>query len=166
MFFRDAGHFSQKCPPGSWPLLSSAGLDLKNVSWEPLFNLWRKEMLLLGLNAPEEMVTPALAYPSQGPCSLAEGKCSSVDLWHHLCLSKEMPAEAPGSPFPGSSHLCWPAAVSSCVCLHSHSSGIRGFYFLLILSAAALHSTWQPGALRALPRAGWQRQGRMVFRVE
>lgn len=55
-------------------------------------------MFLLGLKAPEEMVTPALAHPSQGPCSLAEGKCSSVDLWHHLCLSKEMSAEAPGSP--------------------------------------------------------------------
>lgn len=35
-------------------------------------------MFLLGLKAPEEMVTPALAHPSQGPCSLAEGKCLSV----------------------------------------------------------------------------------------
>lgn len=80
-------------------------------------------MFLLGLKAPEEMVTPALAHPSQGPAHLQR---VSAHQWIYgiiLCLSKEMSAETPGSASPASSHLCWPAAVSSCVCLHSHSSG-------------------------------------------
>lgn len=136
MFFGDAGQFfvslsaRSACQPESCPLLSSPGWDLKNVCWGSLFNLWRKEMFLLGLKAPEEMVSPALAHPSQGSCSLAEGKCSSVGFMASSLLIKGDFCRGPCISLPSHTPiLCWPPAVSSCVCLLSQSSGKRMLLF-------------------------------------
>lgn len=87
-------------------------------------------MFLLGLKAPEEMVTPALAHPSQGPCSLAEGKCSSVRFMASSLLIKGDVCRGLSISLPSHAPIpCWPAAVSNCVCLHSQSSGIRMLLF-------------------------------------
>lgn len=87
-------------------------------------------MFLLGLKAPEEMVTPALAHPSQGPCSLAEGKCSSVQFMASSLLIKGDVCRGLSISLPSHAPIpCWPAAVSDCVCLHSQSSGIRMLLF-------------------------------------
>lgn len=74
-------------------------------------------MFLLGLKAPEEMVTPALAHPSQGPADLQRVSAHQwiygiIFAYQRRCLQRPLDLPAQPAPICAGLQLC-PAV---CVC--------------------------------------------------